>query len=245
MTDEKSVVADKDVQAEKFGLEVMVDEYACAVADQQAPPTGVEATRRFYKRYALRQEAMAGVGEEPACGKGCSYCCHTRVSAPAQEVFVLADAIGRLPPERAAEVRARVSANAARAEGMDAATHSRTPMPCAFLDEQGACSVYDDRPSNCRRYHSLSKADCEKSFSRPEDLTSRIRLNTSLLVANVSSYLGYRKVLVESAVDTSFFELNSALREALADPEACRERFDAGQPAFTDATVCVPNGTMI
>jgi len=180
-----------------------------------------------------------------ACRKGCSYCCHTRVSAPAQEVFVLADAIARMTPERGAEVRARLAANAARADTMDAATQSRTPMACALLDSEGACSAYEDRPSNCRRYHSVSLQDCEKSFSEPDNLSSKIRLSTPLLVVNMSQYLGYRKVLVESGVDTTYFELNTALREALSDPDGCRERFDAGKKAFEHATVCVPNGTMI
>lgn len=225
-----------------LGYDVLTREYLEAGADiARAPQEGSEATRRYYRRFELVQERVTGHeskqnGDTLACRKGCSYCCHHRVSAPAQEVLTLVERIEGLPaPQRAAVVE-KVSRNAERVESMDGQTAFRTPMPCALLGENNACSVYDDRPSKCRQYHSLSLEACETSFFRPDDLSSRVPLSTPLLVASTAHYLGFRKVLEERGVDTMHYELHTALREALSDPQACGERLARGEPAFVHAT---------
>jgi hypothetical protein len=49
----------------------------------------------------------------------------------------------------------------------------------------------------------------------------------------------------QRGLDTAFYELNSALHEALEDPQACLDRYAQGQPAFTRATVTVSHGSLI
>lgn len=230
---------------EALGMQTMIDEYTAAVTDVTPPEQENGPTQRYFRRFAIRLEQAPDVGDELACRKGCSYCCHTRVAAPTQEVLVLVEAIERMSPQRRAEVVERVALGAARASGPVAAGPAGAPQPCAFLDEGGECSVYEDRPSNCRRYHSLSLKDCETSFARPDDQKSTIRLSTPQLVVSVSQYLGYRKHLEQRGLDTAFYELNTALHEALEDPQACRDRYAQGQPAFTRAIVTVKDGTLI
>jgi len=230
---------------EALGLRTMIDEYTAASVDAVLPEQGNGPTQRYFRRFAIRLEQVPDVGDTLACRKGCSYCCHTRVAAPPQEVLVLVEAVERMSPQRRAEVVGRLIGNVERMSGLDAATNSSASQPCAFLDEGGGCSVYEDRPSNCRRYHSLSLKDCETSFARPDDQKSTIRLSTPQLVVSVSQYLGYRKHLEQRGLDTAFYELNTALHEALEDPQACRERYAQGKPAFTRATVTVKDGTLI
>jgi len=230
---------------EALGMRTMIEEYTAASADAVLPEQGNGPTQRYFRRYAIRLEQAPDVGDEMACRKGCSYCCHTRVAAPPQEVLVLVEAIERMSPELRTEVAARLAGNVERMSSPDAATNSSASQPCAFLGDGGDCSVYEDRPSNCRRYHSLSLKDCESSFAQPENQKSTIRLSTPQLVVSVSQYLGYRKLLEQRGLDTAFYELNSALHEALEDPQACRERYAQGQPAFTRATVTVSHGSLI
>jgi len=226
----------------EMAFDVLTREYLEAGADiARVPHEGSAATRNYYRRFELVQERVRDGeskdnGDTFACRKGCSYCCHHRVSAPAQEVLTLAERIESLPASRRAAVIENVSRNAQRVESMDAATALRTPLPCALLGENNACSVYDDRPSKCREYHSLSLSACETSFSRPDDLSSKVPLSTPLLVASTAHALGFRKVLEERGVDTMHYELHTALREALSDPQACGERLARGEPAFVHAT---------
>lgn len=220
---------------------VLIGEYYQAAEEVPHTTDGALTTRRYYRRFELMQERVIAEaqahGETLACRAGCAYCCHNRVTAPAHEVLALAQAIEQLEPAQRARVIERVQRSAERVEAMSGATAFRTPMPCALLDENNTCRTYENRPSSCRRYHSLSLSDCEDSFSRPEDLTSKVRLSTPLLAANTAQALGFRKALAERGLDTTNYELHSALREALADPVACGERFGRGEKTYLHA-VC-------
>jgi Fe-S-cluster containining protein len=226
-----------------MALQILCEEYVQAHEDLKTIDDGAETMRRHYRRFALVQERTlaneaAANGDEPACRKGCSYCCHNRVVAPAHEVMMLADRILAMPePQRAALVE-RISINAERiGPTIDGTTPFTTPMPCALLGEDGACGVYEDRPSNCRRYHSLRRSDCENSFFQPNDLNSRVRLSTPLLVASAAQAMGFRKAIGERGIDTTNYELHTALREALADPAAVGERLSRGEKGFVHAAV--------
>ena len=226
---------------EDLGLETMSREYAEANADALLPDEGAEATRRYYRRFTLVQEvvpeSMLDAGAGVACRKGCSYCCHDPVTAPPHEVLTLADSIRRMPAPQREQVMKRVARNAERVDraGQQALLE---PMRCALLEDDDVCSAYDDRPSNCRRFHSMAVADCENSFFNPQKLRSKIRLSTPLLVASIAQYAGFRRLLSERALDVACYELNTALREALADPKRCSQQFAAGDPAFERALRC-------
>jgi len=222
------------------GMQSLIDEYRTGVVDVHAAPgDGLGITRRYFKRYAIVQEqayeAARAAGDKVACREGCAYCCHNRVVAPAHELLTLADTIEQMPQPQRAQVMDRVARNAERIEAMDKATQFRTPMRCALLGEDNACMAYEDRPSNCRRYHSLRLSDCENSFYQSDKLDSRIRLSTPVLVASTAQYLGFRRVLADRGLDTANYEMNTALREALTDPQACGERYTRGDAAFVHA----------
>jgi Fe-S-cluster containining protein len=221
---------------------VLTSEYVQALQEVPGSVDGAQTTRRYYRRYELVQERVIANeakanGDRIACTKGCAYCCHNRVTAPAHEILTLANGIEQLPDPLRATVIERVARNAERVEAMQGAEMFRTPMRCALLDEGSSCSMYDDRPSACRRYHSLEVRDCETSFSRPKDLGSKIRLSTPLMAVSSAQSMGFRKVLAEAGLDTTNYELHTALREALADPHACGQRFGRGERTFLHATV--------
>ncbi len=145
-------------------LQVLVDvpvdkallQYACNTLAVMSPTT----TRADLLRrgWALFDQIAVTLAVRPACGEGCHWCC----TLPVNITDVEADMLARhVDPAR----RRRLLDNAARAEGLDDAAHTEALITCAFLDD-GRCSVYDDRPSACRYWHSLTVRACEFGYGR-------------------------------------------------------------------------------
>ncbi len=81
------------------------------------------------------------------CKSGCTACCHTQVSVTDDEADLLADNIAN----GVAINYERLAIQAAA--GNDSSAFYKIPYQdrkCVFLDENGACKVYKDRPSVCR-----------------------------------------------------------------------------------------------
>lgn len=81
------------------------------------------------------------------CKAGCTGCCHTQVSVTEDEAELLAHNISN-----GVEINYKLLEHQALA-GNDSAAFFAIPYKerrCVFLDENGACKVYKDRPSVCR-----------------------------------------------------------------------------------------------
>jgi len=96
---------------------------------------------RLRKLYALIDELHSFNGENVACRRGCSHCCHTQVAMAPAEAEMLGRAIGRKP-------RQNVARN--RALGHYDAQPYGYHTPCPFLVDH-ACSIYEHRPLVCRK----------------------------------------------------------------------------------------------
>jgi len=168
-----------------------------------------------------------------ACKQGCSFCCGQRVSATAPEVFAAvfyaklamdSDELDRF------RVKARETAERAALQG--AAETFAERIPCVFL-EDGECSVYSYRPIACRSETSLNVKLCEKGFG---DLTVKVTKPENAIVKAVA--VGYIGALGNSIkakrLDGRWYELNTAVAEALADPD-CENRWLDGGKAFNRA----------
>lgn len=97
------------------------------------------------------------------CKMGCDGCCHTQVSVTDDEAALLVSKINE-----------GVSFSQERLDiQMQAENNSDTyyqikyaDRRCIFLDEKGACNVYEDRPSVCRTNAVLGEASqCDTSVS--------------------------------------------------------------------------------
>lgn len=81
------------------------------------------------------------------CKAGCTGCCHTQVSVTEDEAELLAHNIAN-----GVEINYKLLENQA-AVGNDSDAFfaiAYSDRKCVFLDENGACKVYKDRPSVCR-----------------------------------------------------------------------------------------------
>src|SRR5215831_17558480 len=113
-------------------------------------------------------------GKTVSCRKGCSACCRTQpVPVTPPEAYALWRLVENLPEPRRAEVRARFADRAQRLRDAwlvdhylpldhdpdvtkeqvfdTARRYFRLGLACPFLEDD-ACSIYEDRPSACRRY---------------------------------------------------------------------------------------------
>ena len=103
------------------------------------------------------------------CGKGCRSCCSTQVSVTEDEAIVLAKHIqdGLVIDQELLKIQQ--SAQNDSDEFFKLPFQSRK---CIFLDDQGACRVYEDRPSVCRTNAVLGSAEqCDTSVEiKPQRL---------------------------------------------------------------------------
>jgi hypothetical protein len=122
------------------------------------------------------------------CRKGCSFCCHLKVTATPLEVIRIAATIDT---QRHSKVLATAEATA----GLDVGQRLARKIPCPLLIE-GACSVYTVRPLTCRALLSLSASICERQFEVgnaqddpqvvPSPLTPRL-LSASLINGQIAA----------------------------------------------------------
>jgi hypothetical protein len=103
-------------------------------------------------------------GEDVACRRGCSHCCHIAVSVPKQEAQLIGELIGRKPEP----APLRISF-----EHVSWGYHN----PCGFLRD-GECSIYEHRPLACRVHYSVDTDDLMCRLDPPH--TNRVPfLNTA------------------------------------------------------------------
>jgi Fe-S-cluster containining protein len=138
---------------------------ASARASSDAAVVRSETVRMYGRLATLQRDVIAQRSVDVACERGCHYCCHLRVEIRPHEAFVLAEHIaGRFSNADRAATITRIEANLQRIAPLSAAAHVRAGIPCALLDEQGTCSVYDARPAACRKYYSVSVSTCRNAF---------------------------------------------------------------------------------
>jgi Fe-S-cluster containining protein len=175
-------------------------------------------------------ESIRGHGVKVACARGCSYCCNLRVQVQPYEAFTLAAWLKRhFAPERLAAVVSRLKANVARTRELGEEARKRANLPCALLGDDGACTAYEARPAQCRRYHSTDLAPC-KAFHETHDDTIEAGLHQAVAHnADVIITQG-RHAARDAGLDDASVDMNLALLEALENPKAWRRWRDGKKP---------------
>jgi uncharacterized protein len=89
------------------------------------------------------------------CSMGCSACCHTQVSVTEDEAALLASKIKQGLKIDEARLQLQMQAQDDSDQWYKITFADRK---CVFLDERGACRVYEDRPAVCRTNAVLGEA---------------------------------------------------------------------------------------
>lgn len=155
-----------------------------------------------------------------ACKVGCSHCCHARVEAPASEVFVVVRALRGKPAAERTAIIERLQAHAAVAH--DAASWAQRPA-CPFLTDN-LCSIYEQRPSACRKAHSLSLPACATG-------AAEIPQSVRILVTVEARTRGTADAFQALGLDAQRHEFVRAVLFALGDPTA-EARWLKGERVF-------------
>jgi Fe-S-cluster containining protein len=172
----------------------------------------------------------------PACGKGCSYCCHILVEASVPEILAIAEYIRhQFTPERRERLDRAIDEHIRTTEGMTRDGRMSISVACPLL-EAGCCSVYESRPIACRNWHSSDVGRCRAYYEDPASLKTTA-VNGLALAAGANIATGLRVALRSRRLDDRAIELVRGLKIALADPsllETWRERPDAFDAAALD-----------
>ena len=178
------------------------------------------------------ETSIAGHGVKVACARGCSYCCHLRVQVQPAEAFSLAAWLRRnASAARLGEVIAKLRANVERTRALGDEARKRTNMACALLGDDGACTAYEARPAQCRRYHSTSLDPCKAFYENPS--LDKLESGLDQTVANNADIIitQARHAMRDAGLDHASEDMNVALLEALENPKAWR-RWRDGKKAF-------------
>jgi hypothetical protein len=203
-----------------------------AFRDAREPRALAAAVVRFHKRVDdVVEQTIRGHGVNIACTRGCSYCCSLRVEVTPHETFALADWLKRhFAPQRLAHVIATLRANVARTRELGDEGRRATNLRCALLGDDGACTAYEARPAQCRRFHSVDVEVCKASFANPAD-DSIESPNHPAVAHNASVIVTQTNAAVRALeLDASATDMNFALLEALENPKAWRRWRDGKKP---------------
>ena len=165
-----------------------------------------------------------------ACSRGCSYCCSLRVQVQPYEAFTLAAWLRRnFDAARLARVIARLKSNVERTRELGEERRKRTNIACALLGEDGACTAYEARPAQCRRYHSTDVAPCKAFHDTHDDAIEAAMHEAVAHNADVIITQG-RHAVRAAKLDDASVDMNIALLEALDNPKAWRRWKDGKKP---------------
>lgn len=171
-----------------------------------------------------------GRPSELACKKGCGYCCHTRVTVTAPEIFHLARAVRPRWENEGDSLKADFQKQEAITRGMSIEERYATRTACPMLSE-GSCGIYEPRPLTCRAYGSRSLDACIKLYNTAVNEVPQSDMS-QLMRAVI--FAGMKAALKRCGLDGQGFELGEALDVALRpDAEA---RWLAGENIFAEVS---------
>jgi Fe-S-cluster containining protein len=206
-------------------------EQVCAASERGVDPVLIAAhvANGVSELWTACLTASGNAEPIPACSRGCSYCCHQRVEVTAPEAFLIARALVGAPSERLQ----RIHAAAARHARLSSREHFSQQCACPLLDDDGACSVYDARPTACRRAHSTDVEVCRALAQDPSrsvevPVAPALDWNTSALV------LGYYEGMAHAGMPPHQYELAGAVSLAL-EVDDVEARWRRGEDILAEA----------
>lgn len=169
-----------------------------------------------------------------ACQQGCAYCCHMPVAISAVEALTIAKTLRDASDTSiGGHFTARVLDTDARLQQLACGDYARSRIPCAFLDDNNRCAIYEQRPFACRGYTSTSSQECHEWYDGNDAKTIRMDPVVNVCAWSVGDGLsrGVRRGGVQR------YELHSAVARAIEIGEDGAERWMTGDNMFADCRV--------
>ncbi len=183
------------------------------------------AVERDLRRFGEPLEAS-----RVACGPGCSACCVVNVEVLVPEAITIAWYLQRwLSPRKLCETCDRLEELHMRTRWLDDEERLFVGEPCAFLDEQGWCTIHAVRPLLCRSITSHDAQACHEAIAMialDGPPVVEMRLFQKRLMDTAYAQLGL--ALQDLELDHRSRRLSAAVLCLLTKPEMVR-RFISGQ----------------
>ncbi len=190
------------------------------------------ATVNFYRRL---DNTIAGVSkhieQNIQCKQGCNYCCHFRVDVSANEVFAIVEHVqSTFTPDQLEKLVEKATHNKNKLDMLSQAKRIVTNIACPLL-EDNACSIYNMRPSMCRKMHSTNVEACQHSYENPEDNNVENAEHPVLSAITMTMLTAAREGFSALGLDKTVYDLNEVLIDALSDSKY-KKRWLNGKKTF-------------
>ena len=219
---------------------------AAAEAQARATAQALSGRRSVKRLLAMMKKALARVEKlvarvnalDPpprpiACGPGCPYCCHIRLTASPPEILFIADHIRTTwPADRQAALKRKLANLDRLTRGLDDEIREAMRLPCPMLVDN-SCGIHQVRPISCRAVASVDVAACRRSYnSRMQEPVPQVTMQL-----NAANGVGYGLIagLTEAGYPLENLEFIAALRIALERDDTAKRWLD-GEGLFEDAT---------
>lgn len=170
------------------------------------------------------------------CRAGCNYCCHLRVTVSPLEVLAAARYIrDTFTGSQLEDLLQKLNDNVKTISGKSSKEHTALKLPCALLDTDGKCSIYEKRPFSCRRWLSYQVEDCRTAFNSPSG-NGEVPLNASIYALGFGVEEALLMEFAKRGLNDNYYELQSALLYAL-DDESAESNWCTGKDSFQK---CIP-----
>lgn len=140
-------------------------------------PAGIERGRRLHQLLELETKRNDNIAV--TCKKGCAACCHLEVEITKDEALVINEAVRNGVPLDFERMNALAQRDRQGAQWHRGVVDSNR---CLFLGDDNACTIYESRPSSCRRLAVTSAAaECARgNEGRP---TPRLLPTVEILIS--------------------------------------------------------------
>lgn len=161
-------------------------------------------------------------GVEFKCRKGCAHCCEFRVEALPVESLRIAEHLRSQGEATVHQWIRELERHALYARGRSERDYQKK---CPFMDQEGACMIYEVRPFKCRVYHSLDEDGCR--IHRKNYKVGLLEQLESMVVQSLSGLFG------QAGLPTAPTELGQSVLKALKRP-ASEEDWLRGRHPFLE-----------
>lgn len=173
----------------------------------------------------LSKHIIKTTNQNIACGKGCSYCCNTRVEITQPEaIFIYSYIKNNLNEDQLSSIFCKIKEiSNITSKITNIKDHSKLQIPCIFLNNN-ECGIYEIRPFICREYHSVDLESCKKLYVDLEENAGALESN-DIKSSYYRIFYQYMELYKNNNLEISGNEFLSTLLKIHEQPEYIKKYF--------------------